>query len=104
MKQQRNVEPILLFKGATRAATFFGVPVMPLLVAFTLIASLSLVLSIWCWLIFLPVGFVMAQITKYDDRAFRILGLCLDTRLRNRNKSFWQASSYAASRFTKGKM
>lgn len=103
MKPQRNVEPILLFKGATRAATLFGVPVMPLLIAFILVAAMSLVLSIWFWLVLPPVGFIMAQITKYDDRAFRIIGLYFDTRFRNRNKNFWQASSYTASRFTKGK-
>lgn len=104
MQQQRDIEPILLFKGATRAATFFGVPVMALLIAFTLVACFALVISLWCWLILPIVGFLMAQITKYDDRAFRIIGLWLDTRFRNRNKSFWRASSYTASRFRKGKM
>lgn len=99
MRAQRDIEPILLFKGATRAATFFGVPVMPLLIAFTLVASFALVISIWCWLLLPIVGFIMAQITRYDDRAFRIIGLYLDTRIRNRHKAFWQASSYTAGCF-----
>jgi len=104
MKVRQDIEPLLLFKGATRAATFFGVPVMPLLIAFTVIACFALVFSIWCWFLMPVVVFVMAQVTRYDDRAFRVLGLYIDTRFRNRNKGFWQASSYTASRFTKGRM
>jgi type IV secretion system protein VirB3 len=103
MKPQRNIEPILLFKGATRAATYFGVPVMPLMIASIVVACFALVISIWCWLILPVAGFIMAQITRYDDRAFSILGLYLDTRFRNRNKGFWQASTYTASRFRRGR-
>lgn len=94
-------EPFPLFKGATRVATFWGVPMTPLLVMFMAVAVCALTISIWFWVLALPAWFIMSQITKYDDKAFRIWGLWIETKLRNRNKKFWGASSYAPTNYQK---
>jgi len=84
-----------LFKGATRVATYAGVPTMPLMVMLIGVASLTLLTSLWCVLLAPPLWLTMALITKSDDRAFRIWWLWIETKLMNRNKTFWGASSYA---------
>ncbi|EJE4644424.1 VirB3 family type IV secretion system protein [Vibrio parahaemolyticus] len=94
-------EPFPLFKGATRVATFWGVPMMPLMVMFMVVAVSALTISIWFWVLAIPAWFIMAQITRYDDKAFRIWGLWIETKLRNRNKKFWGASSYAPTSYKK---
>lgn len=83
-----------LFKGATRVPTLWGVPMIPLMVVVIGVAVVALTVSIWWWGLLLPLWGVMAQITRNDDKAFRIWWLWIDTRLRNRNKTFWGASSY----------
>lgn len=94
-------EPFPLFKGATRVATFWGVPMMPLLAMFIVVAVGALTLSIWLWLLAPVIWFIMAQITKHDDKAFRVWWLWIDTKLRNRNKGFWGASTYSPTNYRK---
>ena len=67
---------------------------MPLMVVVIGVAVITLTVSIWWWGLLVPVWIVMAQITRNDDKAFRIWWLWIDTKLRNRNKTFWGASSY----------
>jgi len=84
-----------LFKGATRTPMFMGVPLVPLILAVFAVFSIAMLVSIFAWVL-LPVAvFIMRQIVKHDDKAFGILGLWIDTKLRNPNKDFWNASSYA---------
>jgi len=90
-----------LFKGCTRAATVMGVPMVPLLIMGMFVAILAMKFSLWCWLLAPPLWFVMFQITKYDDRAFRIWGLWFETKMRNSNKAFWKASSYGPADYRK---
>lgn len=94
-------EPFPLFKGATRVATFWGVPMMPLLVMFIVVAVGALTLNIWLWFGAPVLWFIMAQITKHDDKAFRIWWLWIDTKLRNGNKGFWGASTYSPTNYRK---
>lgn len=94
--------PFPLFKGATRVPTFLNVPMIPLLFMFIFVASLAMLFSLWCWLLGLPLWFIMAQITKNDDQAFRIWWLWFDTKWRNRS-SFWQASTYSKLDYKKGR-
>lgn len=90
-----------LFKGATRIPTVFSVPIIPLFSMLIIIAIIAMSVSLLCWLI-APIGwFVMAAITKHDDRAFRIWGLWFETNWRNGNGSIWQASSYSKSNYNK---
>ena len=101
MKSQQHHEAFPLFKGATRVPTVWGVPMMPLMVMVMGVAVIAMTLSIWWWFLAPPLWFTMAQITKNDDKAFRILWLWIDTKLRNRNKSFWGASSYSPTHYKK---
>lgn len=93
--QHRQEIPFPLFKGATRVPIVVGVPMMPLLWMLIAVAILAMTLTLWCWFLALPLWFVMAQITKNDDRAFRIWALWIDTKWRNGHKAFWGASTYS---------
>lgn len=88
-----------LFKGATRTAMFMGVPLLPLIFSVFVIFVLAMLFSIFCWLLLIPILFVLRQIVKHDDKAFSTLGLWIDTKLRNTNKKFWNASSYAPATY-----
>lgn len=90
-----------LFKGCTRVPTVAGVPMMPLMLMMIFVAILAMKFSLACWALAAPLWFIMAQITKHDDKAFRIWGLWIETKLRNGNKGFWQASSYGPADFRK---
>jgi len=89
------VERFPLFKGATRIATVHGVPTVPLILMLITVACVTLLTSLWWALLAGPLWLVMAAITKSDDRAFRIWGLWIETKMMNRNKRFWGASSYS---------
>lgn len=83
-----------LFKGATRVPTIAGVPMIPLIIMLMGSAMFAMYFSLWWWLCAPLAWGLMAQITRHDDRAFRIWWLWIDTTLRNRNQRFWGASSY----------
>jgi len=88
-----------LFKGATRTPMFMGVPLVPLILAVFAVFSVAMLVSIFAWVLLPVVVFIMRQIVKHDDKAFGILGLWIDTKLRNPNKDFWNASSYAPASY-----
>jgi len=95
-----------LFKGCTRPAMFFGVPLVPL----AIVVAAVILISVWTQMILLatlliPIVFVMRLITKADDQQFRLLGLKILFRVinRNRNHRFWKASAYSPIMFTKRK-
>ena len=94
-----------LFKGATRVPTVAGAPLVPAMVLVIAVASATVVFGMWWLMLLVPGWLLMAQVTRTDDRAFRILWLWLGTRLANRIRmflfggrgEFWGASSYALS-------
>ncbi len=94
-----------LFKGATRVATVAGVPLIPLVVLVVGVASTAVLASVWWLALLVPGWLLVAQITKADDRAFRVLWLWMRTKLANRLRllgagasgEFWSASSYSLS-------
>jgi type IV secretion system protein VirB3 len=90
-----QIKPFPLFKGATRVPTFFGVPTMPLLFAVSAVAVIAMWVSLWCWLLLIPVVTIMRLITRHDDRAFSIWWLWFETKARNKNKGFWGGSTYS---------
>lgn len=95
------MEPFPLFNGATRPPTLLGVPLVPIMLMFMVVACIAMLTKPWWIALAIPAWAVMAAITRHDDRAFRVWGLALDTKLRNRNKRFWKASSYAPAPPTK---
>jgi len=94
-----DYRPFPLFKGACRLPTVAGIPRTTFILLGTLGASLFLAIKVWAFP-FIFVAFVTCwSVTKYDDRAFRILGLWFKTKFANtRNRPFhqlWKASSRA---------
>ncbi len=92
-----------LFKGATRVPTIAGVPLVPAVVLVIGVASITVICGMWWFTLLAPGWGLMAQITRTDDRAFRIVSLWVQTRLANRFRWFllggsgdyWGASTYA---------
>ena len=94
-----------LFKGATRTATVAGVPLVPLVMLVVSVTSAAVLFGIWWLALLVPGWLLMAQVTRSDDRAFRILWLWAQTKLANRLRmirfsgrdEFWGASTYSPS-------
>ncbi|BDG08637.1 type IV secretion system protein VirB3 [Anaeromyxobacter paludicola] len=92
-----------LFKGATRVPTVAGVPLVPAVILVVTVASATVLLGVGWLALLIPGWLLMAQVTRTDDRAFRILWLCALTKLRNRLRLLmgaglrdpWGASTYA---------
>ena len=99
LKQESNSYPV--FKGLGRKPTFMGVPTTLLLGAFIVVAFIAMTIGLIWWLLLVVVLPVIAIITREDDKAFDVLWLELKTRSRNRNKAFWNGSSYAPSGYDK---
>lgn len=94
-----------LFKGCTRPAMKFGVPLVPL----AAVSVVVIILSVWTTIFFtatlVPIILTMRQIAKSDDQQFRLLGLKLLFRgvNYNHNAKFWKASAYSPFAFKKRK-
>ena len=94
-----------LFKGCTRPAMMFGVPLVPL----AAVSVVVILLSVWTTVFFaatlVPIIMTMRQIAKSDDQQFRLLGLKLLFRgvNYNHNAKFWKASAYSPFAFKKRK-
>ncbi len=92
-----------LFKGCTRPAMLFGVPLVPLAV----VGGVVVLISVWTTILFvftlIPILITMRIIAKTDDQQFRLLGLKILFRIVNRNKNgrFWKASAYSPIAFTR---
>ena len=100
-----------IYKGATRPAMKFGVPLTPLVVLFgsgmLLILWSGLLLSWW-----IAAGVIaaiapalawMRFVTARDDQRFRQVFLGLRLRLNDRNRAFWHARSYSPTTFRGGR-
>ena len=94
-----------LFKGATRVPTVAGVPLIPAVVLVITVASATVLFGVGWLALLVPGWLLMAQVTRTDDRAFRILWLWAQTKLANRIRAalhgdlagLWGASSYGAA-------
>jgi type IV secretion system protein VirB3 len=64
-----------LFKGCTRPAMMFGVPLVPLAVVTVAVILLAVWTTILLVVLLLPIILTMRLITKSDDQQFRLLGL-----------------------------
>ena len=92
-----------IYKGATRPAMKFGIPLVPLVILFgggmLLIMWGGTLVSWWVALAVL-VGFVpalawMRLVTARDDQRFRQMFVACKLRLHDRNRGLWRARSYA---------
>ena len=93
----------MIFKGATRPAMKFGVPLVPLVVLF----GSGMLLILWgglliSWWTSLGVAFSvvptlawMRFVTKKDDQRFRQMFLYAKLGVGHRNRAFWRSRSYS---------
>lgn len=93
-----------VFKGCTRPACLFGVPIQPLIVVVGLIG----LVAFWTKMIPLlflaiPAIFIMRTLTKNDDQTFNQMGIRLKTRRQNHNGRFWNACSFQPCSYQKPK-
>ena len=92
-----------IYKGATRPAMKFGIPLVPLVILFgggMLLIMWGGTLVSWWVTIAVLVGFVpvlawMRLVTARDDQRFRQMFVAMKLRLHDRNRRFWHARSYA---------
>ena len=92
-----------IYKGATRPAMKFGIPLVPLVVLFggamLLILWGGLLISWWIAAgvisAVVPALAWMRFVTNHDDQRFRQLFVATKLRLNDRNRRFWRARSYA---------
>lgn len=94
-----------LFKGATRPACVWGIPIKPFLGC----VGVHILLAFWFYvpllLFCVPSLMIMHRIAKEDDQRFRQLFLHFKTNvLGARNKQYWQGvSSFASTSYKKAK-
>ena len=96
-----------IYKGATRPAMKLGIPLVPLVVLF----GTGMLLVLWSgtlvsWWIaaavvaaLVPALAWMRFVTARDDQRFRQMFVAARLSLHDRNRSFWQARSYAPTRY-----
>ena len=92
-----------IYKGATRPAMKFGIPLVPLVVLF----GVGMLTTLWGGLLLswwiaaaviaatVPILAWMRFVTRKDDQRFRQLFVATKLRLHDRNHRFWHARSYA---------
>jgi type IV secretion system protein VirB3 len=101
------VQAETIFKGATRPAMKFGIPLVPLVC----LAGSSMLLCVWGgllvsgWLALavlmavVPCFFWMRWVTHRDDQRFRQLFLAVRLLGLSRNRRLWRSRSYAPFNF-----
>ncbi|MEX3634552.1 type IV secretion system protein VirB3 [Paraburkholderia sp. BR14320] len=94
-----------VFKGCTRPAMLWGVPLVP----FLMVGGGMLIPAIWALLaspplgvailfLMIPVFVVMRVITRHDDQRLAQYMLRLRMVLRQRNRRFWGVHAYVPVR------
>ena len=87
-----------LFKGCTRPSMIMGIPTEAAFAAFVGVAIIAIAFgNMLLWILLLPIGIVFRMIAKKDDRAFRIIGIWIDTKIRYPKtlRKKWGACSYS---------
>lgn len=95
------MEPI--YKAMTRPAMLFNVPIVPLVVVLSSIILLAFWINLLIAICIVPAVFIMQQITKKDDMAFRLQFLKLQSFTNPLSKKFYagRSSIMSNSNYTK---
>ena len=99
-----------IYKGATRPAMKFGIPLVPLVVLFggamLFILWGGLLISWWIAAgvisAVVPALAWMRFVTNHDDQRFHQLFVATKLGLNDRNRRFWRARSYAPTVYRGG--
>ena len=97
------MQPEAIYKGATRPAMKFGIPLVPLVIS---LGGAMLVTmwggALWSWWVAVvvlaalaPVLAWMRFITAKDDQRFRQMFVAAKLRLHDRNRRFWRSRCYS---------
>jgi len=86
-------------KGCTRPAMQFGVPIGPLVAVVGLVVWISTTFYILLIFTLVPIVIIMARVTRNDDQKYRLLALRWRFRLHDRNRRFWQSTTYSPLAF-----
>jgi type IV secretion system protein VirB3 len=101
-----------LFKGLTRKAMLFGVPMFPLFFAFAALVMSAAIGAVITkngtpWIVMIifafPVIGIMRLLVKHDDEKFKLIWLWFLSRVREKNMPFWKALSYGPVSYKKRK-
>ncbi|MBL3961010.1 VirB3 family type IV secretion system protein [Burkholderia sp. KCJ3K979] len=94
-----------VFKGCTRPAMLWGVPLVPALIT----GGAMLIPAIWALLVspplgvgilflMIPVFVAMRMVTRHDDQRLAQYALRLRMRFQQRNRRFWGTHAYTPVR------
>jgi len=64
----------LVYKALTRPPLVFGIPITPLVIAFSVCALLSIYTNLLYFVFFIPIFFILKILTKLDEKFFQIMG------------------------------
>lgn len=95
----KEIQP--LFKGMTRPAMLFGVPMLPLIIALGTVASISVWTHPLYMLVAFPIVLIMRFVASYDDFMYSILFHGLQCRTPALNKKYYGVKTYTSLRFRK---
>ena len=91
----------VFYKGLTRPAMVFGVPITPLFFVCAFIALVALYVNLAISFLIFPAVFIMKEIAKKDEFIFRLLFLKLQFFSNPASKKFYQIKTYNASSYSK---
>lgn len=94
-----------LFKGCTRPAMVFDIPLVPFACVFGVTVLLSVYISLALLLALPVIILLMRMVTKHDDQQFRLLWLktIFQYSYQFKNRRFWKSSAYSPLDFKKRK-
>lgn len=90
----------ILFKGMTRPAMMFGVPITPFVVTMGVISLFSFWTNLYFILLNIPTYILLRQIAKKDDHIFNLFYLKFKTtKGTKKSMKFWGATTFAPTSY-----
>ncbi len=91
----------ILFKGMTRPAMFFGVPILPLISVLALISLVSVWTNIMYILVAIPIVLIMRFIVTFDDFMYSILFQNFKLKTPSLNKKYYGVKTFSSMEYRK---
>lgn len=90
-----------IFKGCTRPAMYFGVPIYVIVPVGGIIGLISVYTNFLILFSLIPITLFLRAVAKVDDQIYRLLWLKWKCRRKNKNFKFWGASAYSPLSYKK---
>ena len=91
----------ILFKGMTRPAMLFGVPILPLISVLALISLVSVWTNIMYILVAIPIVLIMRFIVTFDDFMYSILFQSFKLKTPSLNKKYYGVKTFSSMEYRK---